>query len=324
MKPADATDTFPRVGILETFGLSPLGSAVRDSLRAVTGRPHVPPSRWGLSSTRIFKPHISLPTWLGRRPPDGRVPVYNFFNRVTPPREEGYSVRVTYARDFRGGRWTYDGHEGTDFAVPVATPVTAAAPGRVLRVVTYMDHGGLKVCLDHGGGLITTSDHLSRALVREGDRVRRGQVIGLSGASGVEFIAFFPWVAPHLHLNVWLNGRSVDPFGVESAGEVPLWRTGNAPTPCGGEPEEEGFEPTEWDPPAVEAGIAACRDPAERERLRALEDVDGRAVDLLLLQNFWTALFEDFPVPCKHRFDRRPHLDLPFRACDYSGVAFPP
>ena len=38
----------------------------------------------------------------------------------------------------------------------------------------------------------------------------RGGVIGLSGASGIEFILFFPWVAPHLHLNVWLNGEPIE------------------------------------------------------------------------------------------------------------------
>ena len=46
-------------------------------------------------------------------------------------------------------------------------------------VACEIDHGGLKVCIDHGQGLFTTSSHLSRTLVGEGELVRRGQVLGL-------------------------------------------------------------------------------------------------------------------------------------------------
>ncbi len=164
-----------RVHVLDTFGLRPLRPALRDAWQALAGNPHLPPSRWGPSSVRIFKPHIGLPTWLGLKRRDRRVPIYNFFNRVPQPPDEGYSVRATYARDFRGGRFTYDGHVGTDFASPVGTPVVAAAPGVVLRVCNEMNRGGLKVCIDHGEGLFTTSNHLSRALVEPGHRVARGE-----------------------------------------------------------------------------------------------------------------------------------------------------
>ena len=65
--------------------------------------PYQPPAQWGLSSRKIFKLHISVPTWLGCRRADRRVPIYNFVNRVSAPRDSGYSTRVTFARDFRGG-----------------------------------------------------------------------------------------------------------------------------------------------------------------------------------------------------------------------------
>lgn len=311
-----------KVGILETFGLRPFFSALKDCRLAVGGNPYLLRVRFGLSSVRIFKPGISLPTWMGVTRPDRQIPLYNFFNRVPAPRDQGYSVRVTFARDFRGGRWTYDGHHGTDFAIPVGTPVTAAAPGRVLRVVNHMDHGGLKVCIDHGEGLITVSNHLARALVEEGDCVSRGQVVGLAGASGLEFILFFPWVAPHLHFDVFLNGRCVDPFAREDSDETPLWRGGNEPTPHSGAPEN-GFTPTAWNEKGIEQGIQACRDPGEQARLRTIEDPDLRSIELLLLQNFRSPLFTAFPSVYEKDFERRPHLDLPFRAQDFEGVAFP-
>jgi murein DD-endopeptidase len=311
-----------RIGVLEAFGLRPLGSALRESRQAVGGSRYIPRTQFGLSSLRIFKPRISIPTWLGVRRRDRQVPIYNLFNRVPAPRNEGYSVRLTYARDFLGGQWTYDGHLGTDFAVPVGTPVVATAPGRVMKVVRFLDHGGLKVCIDHGAGLFTTSDHLARTLVHEGERVIRGQTIGLSGASGLEFVLFFPWVAPHLHFNVWLNGKPVDPFAVQEAAEVPLWRTGNSPVPRAGK-SDDAFDPASWDEDAIEDGTKACLDPMERERLSNIPDPDRRAVELLVLQNFRSPLFRAYPCIYKSPFGRQPLLDLPFRQTDFVGMALP-
>ena len=312
-----------RVGILETFGLRPLGQGLRDAWLALAGNPNLPHVQIGLSSVRIFKPEISLPTWMGKRRRDRKTPIYNFFNRIPAPRNEGYSVRVTYARDFRGGNYSYDGHLGTDFAVPVGTPVAAAAPGRVMAVSRHMNHGGLHITLDHGSGLITTSDHLSRSLVQEGKVVQRGQVIGLSGASGLEFILFFPWVAPHLHYNIWLNGWPVDPFAREGTDEVPLWRGGNEPVPCqGGEPEED-VEATPWDEQLIEEAISACKDPEERNRLRSMEGLEKRVAELLMIRNFRSPIFASLPSVYTKDFKRQSHLDLPFSAEDFVGAAFP-
>ena len=74
---------------------------------------------------------------------------------------------------------TYDIHNGTDFATPVGTRVVAGAPGVVRRVSSEFHRGGLKVFIDHGGGLVTGANHLSRALVRVGERVSRGQLVAL-------------------------------------------------------------------------------------------------------------------------------------------------
>lgn len=311
-----------RVGWMERFGLRPLRQGLREARKAIAGNQATPATEWGLSSLRILKPHISLRTWAGRTRADGKATVYNFFNREQPPKHAPYSVKVSACRDFQGGQWTYDSHVGTDFAVPVGTPIVTTAPGLVLRVDRELDHGGLKVCIDHGQGLFTTSSHLSRALAREGERVERGRVIGLSGASGIEFILFFPWVAPHLHLNVWLNGEPIDPFARE--GEVSMWRRHNDPAPYDGTPAEgDAFAPSEWDPAGVAAAIDACRDAELREKTRHFASLERRAAEILFHRVLSSAAFDDFPPLYKQAGPRRAHLDLPFRKDDFQGAWLP-
>lgn len=313
----------PPLSVLEIFGLHPAHAVLAHGRRALLGSGKARPTEWGLSSVRIFKPSISLPTWLGRTRADRRVVLYNYFNRT--PRRPGrpYSVRVTDCRDHRGGRFTYDSHNGTDFACPVGTPIVAAAPGVVVRVQNDLDMGGLKVCIDHGDGLFTTSNHLSRALVEVGAKVERGRTIALSGASGLEFVVAFPWVAPHLHFNTWLDGDPTDPFAVE--GETALFRHGNDPRPFDGTvPDEDArFVPTEYDPDALEEAIAACVDPELRERMRSIPQIERRAAELMVLRNYQPDVFASRPRITRAAHERRARLDLPFRREDFVGVAFP-
>ncbi len=309
-----------KTGIRETFGLKPLVPALKQCWRALAGDQHVPPSQWGLSSVRIFKPTISFPAWLGRRRADRLVPIYNLFNRIPAPRTEGYSVKVTYCRDFRGQQLTYDGHVGTDFAVPVGTEVVAAAPGVVRGVRNDMERGGLKIVIDHGRGVLTTSNHLARAMVRVGQRVGRGETIGLSGMSGVDGVLFFPWLAPHVHFNVVLNGVPVDPFARE--GETSLWRVPNDPKPHRGGEDVE-FVSTRWDQDAILATLEDCKDAQVRARLEAIEDVDDRAVAVLIERFYWPHCFGRMPRLYAETFEAGPLLDLPFRAEDFAGIVFP-
>jgi len=313
-----------RLGLREVFGWTPCRRVLADLLYAARGRRTNPPTRFGPSSLSILKPRLSLATWLRRRRADRRVPVYNLFNRVAAPKEAGYSVRVTFARDFRGGRYTYDSHLGTDFAVPIGTPVVAAAPGVVLRIANDYDRGGLKVCIDHGAGLLTTSNHLARALVAVGDQVGRGEVVGLSGASGIEFLLMFPWLAPHLHFNTWLNGEPTDPYGLPDGGDVALWLGGNDPTPhAGAAGDRAGFEATAWDAAAVDAAIAACGDPRYRARMERIDDLPRRAAEVIVQRNYRSIAFAEFPPLYARRFARQPVLDLPFSGDDFIGAALP-
>lgn len=311
-----------KVGILEAFGINDPAKALKDARKAVFGEKKVRPTLFGLSSIKIFKPAISIPAWLGIKRPDRLVPIYNFVNRDRPPVDTAYSVRVSKVRDFQGGFWTYDSHMGTDFAVPVGTHITTCAPGKVIRILNQLDHGGLKIFIDHGDGLITTYAHLSRPLVEEGDTVARGRSIALSGAAGIELIIFFPWVAPHLHLNVILNGNTVDPFAIEEKGEVPLWKNGNMPVPHSGPPDMD-FEPTSWDETLIDDAIAECTDPEEREYLRSIPDIDRRVAETINYRLFYGTMFSSFPPLYRKEYERRPVLDLPLRMEDYNGVLFP-
>ena len=113
-------------------------------------------------------------------------------------------ARVTSDFGLRMRGWSPDLHRGVDLDVPSGTPVRAMAAARV-RFAGVMRGFGNVVWLDHGGGILTVYAHLSAIQVRQGDRVRGRQVIGLSGASGDA-------TAPHLHFEVWRWGREVDPI----------------------------------------------------------------------------------------------------------------
>lgn len=308
----------PRLSVRETFGLTPpLSARLREVGVAARGDGAVPPTRFDGSSLGLFRPRLSLKTWLGWRPRGGWLPVTNLPNRTPTPIEDGWSVKRTQVRDFRGGALTYDSHNGTDFGIPVGTRVAAAADGVVLRVSTELHRGGLKVFVDHGDGLVTTSNHLGRALVRAGDRVRRGQVVALSAYSGLDSLVSFPWVVPHVHFNVWLDGEYVDPFACD--GERALWLHGNdARTAEGGEPG--GFTPTEWDEARVAEAVDACRDPVVRAELGRTRGLAERAMDVLFQQNYFPARFERRVSLYTEPHPREGRLTLPFLRADYTRV----
>ncbi len=304
------------LSISETFGLTDPARRWEEAKLALGGDPYTPPSRWGLSSLKIFHPRLSVKTWLGWRPPDRLVPISALFNRTPTPTEDGWSVRKTQVRDFRGGTTTYDSHNGTDFAIPPGTLVVAAAPGVVRRVSNEFHRGGLKVIIDHGHGVITTSNHLGRALVKAGDVVGRGEPVALSGYSGIDAVVAFPWSVPHVHFNTWLNGYPIDPFATPD--EVSLWRERNHPVPASD--EGEPIEPTEWDPDGLATVIEGCRDPQLRDSLAATPDLDRRAVDTIFMRNYFPTRFEvDAPI-YRHEHERTPLLDLPFTSRDYDGI----
>lgn len=96
----------------------------------------------------------------------------------------------------------YRPHLGTDYAAPVGTPVQAVANGSVVASA-YQGGGGNYVEIRHSNGYVSYYMHLSRRLVRTGQKVRQGQRIGLVGATGLA-------TGPHLDFRLRRNGQFVN------------------------------------------------------------------------------------------------------------------
>lgn len=94
-------------------------------------------------------------------------------------------------------------HYGVDMAVPTGTPVHAPAGGIVALAEPDLYFTGGTLIVDHGHGLSSVVVHLSKLLVKPGDRVERGQVIALSGMTGRA-------TGPHVHWGVYWFGAHVD------------------------------------------------------------------------------------------------------------------
>ena len=96
-------------------------------------------------------------------------------------------------------------HTGIDFSAPVGTPIFATGDG-VVESVTRSARGlGNRVVIDHGFGYKTLYACMDEISIRRGRSVKRGDVIGTVGDSGLS-------VAPHLHYEVLLNGDQVNPI----------------------------------------------------------------------------------------------------------------
>ena len=93
-------------------------------------------------------------------------------------------------------------HRGTDFHAPSGTPVVAANDGVVI-IAQGMFYEGNLVVVDHGQQFSTLYMHLSKIEVKVGDRVHKGERLGVSGATGRV-------TGPHLHLEVRWQGMYVD------------------------------------------------------------------------------------------------------------------
>ena len=99
---------------------------------------------------------------------------------------------------------TLQSHQGVDYTVPEGSRVFATADGRVKEIASRST-AGRTIVIDHGNGYETSYSHLLAVNVRRGQEVRRGDIIGLSGNTGLS-------IAPHLHYEVRHNGMRVDPI----------------------------------------------------------------------------------------------------------------
>lgn len=120
------------------------------------------------------------------------------------PLGSGWQSRVT--SEFGWRNCPYHGrelHSGLDMSAPSGTPIRAAQSGTVTKSCRTSSYGNYTV-IDHGNGMTTAYAHQSERLVKVGDTVSVGQVIGLVGSTGNS-------TGPHLHLEVRVNGSLTDP-----------------------------------------------------------------------------------------------------------------
>jgi murein DD-endopeptidase MepM/ murein hydrolase activator NlpD len=154
-------------------------------------------------------------------------------------------------------------HAGVDFKASYGTPIYAVTDGTVQYAGRHGGHGNF-VKIAHGGGLATGYAHMSRIAVSNGARVRRGQVIGYVGSTGLS-------TGPHLHYEMYRNGATVNPASVSFVTRAQL--SGR---------ELASFRARLAELQRVEPGAALASlapDPAaEKEPVREIDRLDARQI----------------------------------------------
>lgn len=131
--------------------------------------------------------------------------------------KRGTKIPPTYVKPISGGRLTSKfgkrkapkpgastNHKGVDWAIPTGTPVYASCGGTVAKAGWGSGYGYV-VYINHEDGKQTRYGHCSKVLVTVGQKVKQGDKIALSGNTGVS-------TGPHLHFEILVNGKQVDPF----------------------------------------------------------------------------------------------------------------
>ncbi|HWQ14182.1 MAG TPA: peptidoglycan DD-metalloendopeptidase family protein [Roseiflexaceae bacterium] len=199
--------------------------------------------------TRLFEdPRPPPPDWPApaapflSRPTEKVVPVTSFFDHGGPflTRDDAAGVITYWGHTETDRAFAYNGHDGWDYAAAPPDRAIAAADGEVVFAGNADDGCATRaVVIDHGNGYRTLYWHLHTVGVEIGERVARGQRIGMIGNSGCS-------TGPHLHFGVQYLGRNTDPYGWCGAGQDPwgahpagapsVWLWADRPSPCGPPP----------------------------------------------------------------------------------------
>ncbi|RTY70496.1 M23 family peptidase [Flavobacterium sp. GSP27] len=136
----------------------------------------------------------------------------NFFLK-SPIKFSRISSRFSNSR-FHPVQHRWKAHKGTDYAAPHGTPITTTASG-VVEQSGFTAGNGNFVKVKHNGTYSTQYLHMSKILVRRGQRVSQGQVIGLVGSTGLA-------TGPHVCYRFWKNGRQVDALRLKLPSGEPM------------------------------------------------------------------------------------------------------
>ena len=136
---------------------------------------------------------------------------FSFYNQYTPqkfwqgtfiwPATGTITTQFGTRRDYDDG--TSEIHDGIDIALDLGTPIQADAAGRVVLAEFQKERGNITI-IDHGLGVHTAYFHQSKLLVKVGDMVQQGDVVGLAGTTGLS-------TGVHLHWEMRISGIGVDP-----------------------------------------------------------------------------------------------------------------
>lgn len=189
------TLTLATAGVTETFAL-PL---VVDAGNYASEQLEFDPEREALLASDAVKEETATLDALRPLSTTQRMWAYPFLEPLTgKPVTSLFGTRRAYGNTT--GFSSY--HAGTDYAATIGTPVLAPADGVVILAQPLTVRGNA-IMLDHGWGVLTGYWHLSEIKVQPGQQVKRGDVIGLVGHTGLS-------TGPHLHWEMWINGVPVN------------------------------------------------------------------------------------------------------------------
>ncbi len=142
-----------------------------------------------------------------RKPNQGSIfaSVYYFFKNLFFGKDSTETVFIRPTAGFiTRGFNPAEGHLGVDYSVNTGEPVYAAAKGLVIFADYTADYGNT-IILQHVNGYISVYKHCSVLLKKEREKVLQGEIIALSGNTGIKT------TGPHLHFEIWKNGKPIDP-----------------------------------------------------------------------------------------------------------------
>lgn len=152
-------------------------------------------------NSQMRKENLAAVATLAKQSETGWLWSGPFLQMANSARRAGYAEVRSY--EMNGRRVDQQTHLGLDLASLAHAPVPAPNSGRVVLAEFFGIYGNT-VIIDHGYGLFSLGGHLSAIQVKVGDRVTKGQTIGLSGSTGLAG-------GDHLHLEMFVQGVSVDP-----------------------------------------------------------------------------------------------------------------
>jgi murein DD-endopeptidase MepM/ murein hydrolase activator NlpD len=117
---------------------------------------------------------------------------------------EGFTLTSSFGMRVHPVTGGLRGHKGLDLAASIGTPIYATADGIISKAAWFGGYG-LFVSIEHGGDLQTRYGHMSRLNVADGQRVKKGEIIGFVGSTGRS-------TGPHLHYEVRVKGEAVNPI----------------------------------------------------------------------------------------------------------------